>query len=56
MLIDGKNTYKLSFHESVGHGMKHHRLKLVIFCSNDNPDLTLWKGQILQVRLLYGKI
>ena len=37
-------------------GMKHRRLKLIIFCSNDNPGLTLtyfivWSN--FELRLLY---
>ena len=33
--------------------------QLIIFCSNDNPGLTLTflrHGQILQIKLLYGKM
>ena len=36
--------------------MKHQRLRLIIFCSNDNSWLTLTYFTALQLRLLYGKM
>ena len=44
---------------SITLGMKHQRLKLIIYCSNDNPVLTLTyftAKSNLQLRLLYGKM
>ena len=44
MPIYGINTFLLpgtSVSISVKLGMKHHRFKLIIFCSNDNPVLIL---------------
>ena len=55
MPIYGINPLKIFFTGASGPiltklGMKHRRLKLIIFCSNDNH------GPILQLSLLYGKM
>ena len=57
MPIYGINTLKIFFPGTSGSistklGKKHQIFKLIIFCSNDNPG----QGQILQLRLLYGKM
>ena len=62
--IYGNDTLKIFFPGTRGPnsmklGMNHRRLKPIIFCTNDNPGLTLTFSMARSNfcnRLLYGKI
>ena len=65
MPICGKNTLKIFFPGASGliltkFGMKHHILKSVIFCSIDNPGLTLTyftaRSNFITKAFKYGKM